>query len=55
MSVGIVGSVVGLGRWLGLPVEEPIVLRSTNDVVAWLCPSMVVARSQVDHAWRLTS
>jgi hypothetical protein len=40
----IVGSVVVLAQRLGLHVEEAVVLRSTNNEVVWLRPSMVVAK-----------
>lgn len=33
----------------GLRVEEPVLLRSTNNVVAWLSPSPVVAKVGVGH------
>jgi hypothetical protein len=37
----------------GLPVEEPLPLRSTNNVVAWLRPSGVVAKVGVQRHERL--
>jgi hypothetical protein len=40
----IVASVVDLARDLGLVVEEPLSLRSTNNLVLWLRPSPVVAK-----------
>jgi hypothetical protein len=40
----IVASVVDLATALGLVVEEPVPLRSTNNVVIWLRPSAVVAK-----------
>jgi hypothetical protein len=43
-EVDVVASAVDLARQLGLVVEEPIPLRSTNNVVVWLRPSMVVAK-----------
>jgi hypothetical protein len=42
--VDIVTSVVDLARTLGLVVEEPRALRSTNNLVLWLRPSPVVAK-----------
>jgi hypothetical protein len=42
--VDVIASVVVLARKLGLVVEEPVALRSTNNVLAWLRPSMVVAK-----------
>ncbi len=44
MRVDIIASVVVLARRLGLVVEEPVALRSTNNVLVWLRPSMVVAK-----------
>lgn len=44
MRVDIIASVVVLARTLGLVVEEPVALRSTNNVLVWLHPSMVVAK-----------
>ena len=35
---------VHVARRLGLAVDEPVLLRSTNNVVAWLRPSMIVAK-----------
>jgi hypothetical protein len=36
--------VVALARHLGMTVNEPVPLRSTNNVLVWLQPSMVVAK-----------
>jgi hypothetical protein len=36
--------VIALARRLGLTVNEPVPLRSTNNVLTWLRPSMVVAK-----------
>jgi hypothetical protein len=44
VEVDLVALAVELARALGLAVEEPIPLRSTNNVVVWLRPSMVVAK-----------
>lgn len=44
ISVDTVASVVALARRLGLVVEEPRPLRSTNNLVLWLRPSTVVAK-----------
>ena len=44
VRVDIACSVVDLARGLGLVVEEPVALRSTNNVLVWLRPSMVVAK-----------
>jgi hypothetical protein len=41
---GVIDQVVALGRQLGLSVEEAVALRSTNNVVVWLRPSLVVAK-----------
>jgi hypothetical protein len=41
--VDIIASVVVLARRLGL-VVQPIALRSTNNMLVWLRPSMVVAK-----------
>jgi aminoglycoside phosphotransferase (APT) family kinase protein len=38
---------------LGLRVEEPVPLRSTNNIVVWLRPSMVVAKVGCGHHRRL--
>lgn len=39
-----VAAVVRFVRGQGLMVDEPVMLRSTNNVVAWLAPSDVVAK-----------
>jgi len=39
-----VAASVTLGHRLGLAVEEPVLLRSTNNTVVWLSPSPVVAK-----------
>jgi len=44
----IVGAVVALARSLGVVVEEPVPLRSTNNTVMWLRPSPVVAKVTLD-------
>ena len=44
-----VSSVVDLARDLGLVVEEPVTLRSTNNLVLWLRPSPVVAKISSDE------
>jgi hypothetical protein len=46
--VEIVACVVDLARDLGLTVEEPHPLRSTNNLVLWLRPSPVVAKISVN-------
>ncbi len=40
---------VRIAETFGLRVEEPVLLRSTNNVVAWLRPSPVVAKIGVGH------
>jgi Ser/Thr protein kinase RdoA (MazF antagonist) len=40
----VVAAVVDLARKLGVVVEEPVPLRSTNNHVIWLRPSAVVAK-----------
>jgi hypothetical protein len=40
----VITSVADLLRDLGVEVGVPISLRSTNNVVAWMCPSPVVAK-----------
>jgi Phosphotransferase enzyme family len=42
--VDVVAAVVDLARKLGVVVEEPVPLRSTNNRVIWLRPSAVVAK-----------
>jgi Phosphotransferase enzyme family len=42
-----------LARGLGLTVEKPVPLRSTNNAVAWLYPSDVVAKVSMRHNSRL--
>jgi hypothetical protein len=49
VPVDVTASVVDLARRLGLTVEEPVPLRSTNNVVMWLRPSAVVAKISVGH------
>jgi hypothetical protein len=39
-----IDSVVAFARGLGIAVDEPVPLRSTNNVLVWLRPSMVVAK-----------
>ena len=39
-----VGPVANFARSVGVTVDEPVLLRSTNNVVAWLSPSDVVAK-----------
>jgi hypothetical protein len=43
-------SVIDLARSLGAVVEEPVLLRSTNNLVMWLRPSVIVAKVSVDYA-----
>jgi hypothetical protein len=45
--VAIPAAVVDLARELGLVVEHPVALRSTNNLVFWLRPSSVVAKISV--------
>jgi hypothetical protein len=47
--VNAVEAAVYLAARFGLPVEEPVLLRSTNNVAAWLRPTMVVAKIGVGH------
>jgi Ser/Thr protein kinase RdoA (MazF antagonist) len=42
--VDVVAAVIDLARKLGVVVEEPVPLRSTNNHVIWLRPSAVVAK-----------
>jgi hypothetical protein len=42
----IVADAAGVGRGLGLRVEEPVLLRDSLNVLVWLRPSPVVARVQ---------
>jgi len=44
VRVDVVAAVVDLARELGVVVEEPAPLRSTNNQVIWLRPSAVVAK-----------
>lgn len=44
-----VEAAVCIAETFGLRVEEPVLLRSTNNVVAWLSPSSVVAKIGVGH------
>ena len=44
LSVNALEAAVCVAERLGLSVEEPVLLRSTNNVVAWLRPSMIVAK-----------
>ena len=44
---------VELAVGFGLHVEEPVPLRSTNNILVWLRPSMVVAKVGVGHHRRL--
>ena len=46
---GLVASAVELARKLGVVVEGPVSLRSTNNLVTWLRPSPVVAKISVSH------
>jgi hypothetical protein len=43
-SVREIETAVELAVALGLQVEEPVPLRSTNNIIVWLRPSMVVAK-----------
>jgi hypothetical protein len=47
--VDLMTSVVELARTNGLVVEEPVPLRSTNNLVVWLRPSAVVAKVSPAH------
>lgn len=44
---------VDVARGFGLAVGEPVPLRSTNNAVAWLCPSPVVAKISTPGTSRL--
>ena len=44
-----VEAAVRMAEQFGLRVEKPVLLRSTNNVVAWLRPSSVVAKIGVGH------
>jgi hypothetical protein len=50
---GAISAAAELGRCLGLAVEEPVPLRSTNNAVAWLRPADVVAKISTAHNSRL--
>jgi hypothetical protein len=43
-----ISAAVDVARHLGLTVEEPVPLRSTNNAVAWLPPANVVAKVSVE-------
>jgi Ser/Thr protein kinase RdoA (MazF antagonist) len=43
----LVADAAGVGRALGLPVDDPLVLKNSLNVLVWLRPSPVVARIQV--------
>jgi hypothetical protein len=51
--VGAIKAAVELATAFGLRVEEPVLLRSTNNIVVWLRPAMVVAKVGVGHHRRL--
>jgi hypothetical protein len=44
-----IGAAVWVAKSYGLQVREPVLLRSTNNIVAWLCPSSIVAKVGVGH------
>ena len=44
MSSDAIAAAIEVARGLGLQVQEPVPLRSTNNVVVWLSPTPVVAK-----------
>jgi hypothetical protein len=52
--VGGIEVAVEVATTFGLRVEEPVPLRSTNNIAVWLRPAMVVAKVGVGHHRRLT-
>lgn len=48
-AVNALEAAVRVARGFGLSPDEPVLLRSTNNVVAWLRPSMIVAKVGVGH------
>jgi hypothetical protein len=48
--VEVVDTVIAMVRASGIPVDEPVMLRSTNNLVAWLSLSAVVAKIAPDAA-----
>lgn len=42
-----------VARELGLAIDEPVPLRSTNNIVAWLRPAAVVAKVSIESQSRL--
>jgi hypothetical protein len=51
--MGPTRAAVTLARRLGLVVERPVVLSDSNNVVAWLAPSPMVAKVGTGHHGRL--
>lgn len=51
--MGAIEAAVELATAFGLQVEEPVPLRSTNNIIVWLRPTMVVAKVGVGHHRRL--
>jgi len=47
--VDVITPVADLVRSCGFDVQQPVSLRSTNNVVVWLSPSPVVAKISKDH------
>lgn len=47
MVVAGIDEVVALAKGLGLTVNDPVPLRSTNNLLVWLKPSMVVAKVSI--------
>jgi len=44
LSANALEAALCVAKMLGLSVDEPVILRSTNNIVAWLRPSMIVAK-----------
>jgi len=51
--VGAIEAAVRVATAFGVEVKEPVPLRSTNNTVVWLRPTMVVAKVGVGHHRRL--
>jgi hypothetical protein len=48
-----IATATDIAEALGLRVEQPVLLRSTNNVVAWLSPTRVVAKVGVGRNQQL--
>jgi hypothetical protein len=47
--VDVITPVADLVRSCGFDVHQPVSLRSTNNVVVWLSPSLIVAKISKEH------